>query len=121
MGAQTRRSLRRCLRRALEASIEDQLRLCREHSFKERWTVVGTCADAAISGASIVRRPDIQRLLSDAQSGQFEIVLAEALDRLSRDQEDWLVSSNGCASPASISSPSPRVKWTGFMWASRER
>lgn len=71
-----------------EASIEDQLRLCREHSVKERWTVVGTYADAAISGASIVRRPDIQRLLSDAQSGQFEIVLAEALDRLSRDQED---------------------------------
>ncbi|MBZ9738662.1 recombinase family protein [Mesorhizobium sp. CO1-1-4] len=71
-----------------EASIEDQLRLCREHSFKERWTVVGTYADAAISGAGIVRRPDIQRLLSDAQSGQFEIVLAEALDRLSGDQED---------------------------------
>lgn len=71
-----------------EASIEDQLRLCREHSFKERWTIVGTYADAAISGASIIRRPDIQRLLADAQSGQFEIVLAEALDRLSRDQED---------------------------------
>ncbi|MER8886129.1 recombinase family protein [Mesorhizobium sp. M0663] len=71
-----------------EASIEDQLRLCRERAARERWTVVGTYADAAVSGASIIRRPDIQRLLADAQSGQFEIVLAEALDRLSRDQED---------------------------------
>ncbi|MBZ9674058.1 recombinase family protein [Mesorhizobium sp. ES1-3] len=47
----------------------------------------GTYADAAISGARIISRPCIQRLLSDAQSGQFEIVLAEPLDRLSRDQE----------------------------------
>ncbi|MER9132633.1 recombinase family protein [Mesorhizobium sp. M0768] len=31
-----------------EASIEDQLRLCREHAARERWTVVGTYADAAI-------------------------------------------------------------------------
>lgn len=71
-----------------EASIEDQLRLCRELAAREKWAVVGTYADAAISGSSIIRRPDIQRLLADAQSGQFEIVLAEALDRLSRDQED---------------------------------
>ncbi|MEI9431878.1 recombinase family protein [Mesorhizobium sp. Cs1299R1N3] len=71
-----------------EASIEDQLRLCRELAAREKWTVVGTYADAAISGSSIIRRPDIQRLLANAQSGQFEIVLTEALDRLSRDQED---------------------------------
>ncbi|ESX64005.1 DNA resolvase [Mesorhizobium sp. LSHC420B00] len=71
-----------------EASIEDQLRLCRELAARERWTVVETYVDAAISGSSVIRRPDIQRLLADAQSGQFEIVLAEALDRLSRDQED---------------------------------
>ncbi|WP_352473197.1 recombinase family protein [Mesorhizobium sp. M0085] len=64
------------------------MRLCREHAAREKWTVVRTYADAAVSGASIIRRPDIQRLLADAQSGQFEIVLAEALDRLSRDQED---------------------------------
>ena len=68
-----------------EASIEDQLRLCREHAANEKWTVVECYSDAAISGASIIRRPGIQRLLADAQSGQFEVVLAEALDRLSRD------------------------------------
>ncbi|WP_309083333.1 recombinase family protein [Chelativorans sp.] len=71
-----------------EASIEDQLRLCREYAAREGWTVVQTYSDAAISGASIVRRPGIQQLLADAQRGRFKIVLAEALDRLSRDQED---------------------------------
>jgi site-specific DNA recombinase len=33
-------------------------------------------------------RPGYQSLLDDARSGQFDIVVAEALDRLSRDQED---------------------------------
>ena len=33
-------------------------------------------------------RPGVQALLQDAQRGRFEIVLAEALDRVSRDQAD---------------------------------
>lgn len=50
--------------------------------------MVGTYKDAGISGASMILRPGIQMLLQDAQTGQFDIVLAEALDRISRDQAD---------------------------------
>ncbi|WP_323009813.1 recombinase family protein, partial [Paracoccus sp. (in: a-proteobacteria)] len=71
-----------------EASIEDQLRICREQAKREKWKVVGTYKDAGISGASMILRPGIQALLQDAQAGQFDIVLAEALDRISRDQAD---------------------------------
>ncbi|PQZ47257.1 recombinase family protein [Ochrobactrum sp. MYb15] len=71
-----------------EASIEDQLRICREQAKRERWKIVGTYKDAGISGASMILRPGIQALLQDAQAGQFDIVLAEALDRISRDQAD---------------------------------
>lgn len=71
-----------------EASIEDQLRLCREQAGREHWRVTGTYQDAAISGASTVLRPGIQQLVRDAQRGAFTIVLAEALDRISRDQAD---------------------------------
>ena len=39
------------------------------------------------SGASLLRR-GIQELIQDAGRGRFEIVPAEAMDRLSRDQED---------------------------------
>ncbi|MFO1097882.1 MAG: recombinase family protein [Xanthobacteraceae bacterium] len=70
------------------ASIEDQFRICREYAAREKWKVVGTYHDAAISGASVILRPGIQSLLQDAQRGKFEIVLAEALDRVSRDQAD---------------------------------
>ncbi len=71
-----------------EASIEDQLRICREQAKREQWKIVGTYKDAGISGASMILRPGIQALLQDAQAGQFDIVLAEALDRISRDQAD---------------------------------
>ncbi len=70
------------------ASIEDQFRICREHAARETWHVVGTYHDAAISGASVIRRPGIQSLLQNVQRGRFEIALAEALDRMSRDQAD---------------------------------
>ncbi|MBN9530344.1 MAG: recombinase family protein [Alphaproteobacteria bacterium] len=70
-----------------DASIEDQLRLCRRHAEREGWTVVDSYSDRAISGASLLR-PGIQDLIGDAQRGRFELILTESLDRLSRDQAD---------------------------------
>jgi site-specific DNA recombinase len=70
------------------ASIEDQFRVCREHAGREGWQVVEAYQDAAISGASVILRPGVQSLLQDAQRRKFDIVLAEALDRVSRDQAD---------------------------------
>ncbi|KTD99963.1 resolvase [Sphingopyxis sp. H038] len=70
------------------ASIADQQRICRERAERERWQLVGSYEDAAISGASMILRPGIQSLLADAQAGKFDIVVAEALDRVSRDQAD---------------------------------
>ncbi len=70
------------------ASIEDQFRVCREHAEREGWKIVGTYRDSAISGDSVILRPGVQALLEDARRGAFEIVVAEALDRISRDQAD---------------------------------
>ena len=70
------------------ASIEDQFRICREHAARQGWTVTASYHDAAISGASMILRPGIQTLLADARCGKFDMVLAGALDRVSRDQAD---------------------------------
>ena len=70
-------------------SIDDQLRLCRE--FAERTglgEIVQTYADPKVSGASLITRPAAQRLLADCKARDFDVVLIESLDRLSRDQED---------------------------------
>ena len=70
-----------------EASIADQLRLCRERITAEGWDLVQVFQDRALSGASTLR-PGYQALLAGAREGGFDVVVAEALDRLSRDQED---------------------------------
>ena len=69
-----------------DASIEDQVRECRARAEREGWTVVEEYADHAISGATW-QRPKWQALLRDAKDRRFDIVLAESLDRFSRDQE----------------------------------
>jgi DNA invertase Pin-like site-specific DNA recombinase len=70
-----------------DASIEDQLNLCQAYAAANGLTVADSYCDRALSGASLLR-PGIQELLQDAQRGAFDIVIAEAMDRLSRDQED---------------------------------
>jgi len=69
-------------------SIEDRFRVCRERAEREGWKIVGTYKDSAISGDSVILRPGVQTLIEDARQGAFEIVVAEALDRISRDQAD---------------------------------
>ena len=69
-----------------EASIEDQVRTCKSRIETEGWVLVTTYADYAQSGASHLR-PGYQKLLADGRSGAFDVVVAEALDRLTRDQE----------------------------------
>ena len=61
--------------------------MCKERAEKDGYVVVNCYSDHAISGASMMR-PGIQMMMQDAASGQFNAVHAEALDRVSRDQED---------------------------------
>jgi len=70
-----------------DASIEDQIRLCKERAEQEGYTIIHCYTDHAVSGASLMR-PGIQALITDSMQGKFDVVISEALDRLSRDQED---------------------------------
>jgi site-specific DNA recombinase len=71
-----------------EASIDDQVRLCRERAERDGMTVTEIYTDYAISGGNLSNRPGMLSLLEAARRGAFDVVVAEALDRLSRDQED---------------------------------
>jgi site-specific DNA recombinase len=68
------------------ASIDDQVRVCRERIEREGWSYLHAYCDRAMSGTSHLR-PGYQKLLEDARNHLFDVVVAEALDRLSRDQE----------------------------------
>jgi DNA invertase Pin-like site-specific DNA recombinase len=71
-----------------DRSIEDQVALCRAICEREGLIVSAVYDDRAISGASTLNRLGWQRLMRDAKAGKFKVVVAEALDRISRDQED---------------------------------
>jgi site-specific DNA recombinase len=71
-----------------DRSIEDQFSLCRAHAKKLGATVVEEFQDRARSGASIIGRDGVISMMEAAKARQFDMVVVEALDRLSRDQED---------------------------------
>src|SRR5690606_34870948 len=68
-------------------SIDDQIRLCERVAKKEGWQIVGRFQDEAISGSSF-DRPGLNALRSAITAHATDIVLVEAIDRLSRDQAD---------------------------------
>ena len=69
-----------------DASIDDQIRICRVRAEREGWEVGEIFTDHAISGATLLR-PGYQALLAHLRGTKCDIVLAESLDRFSRDQE----------------------------------
>ena len=71
-----------------DSSIEDQVALCRGHARRQGLEVGQVYADRARTSASLVDRDGVLDLLADAKGGAFDVVLVEALDRLSRDQGD---------------------------------
>ena len=70
-----------------DASIADQMRVCRAFAERQGWTIAQEYSDHAVSGATLLRS-GFQALMRDALNRRFDVVLAESLDRFSRDQED---------------------------------
>jgi site-specific DNA recombinase len=70
-----------------QASIQDQIEVCRRYIERQGWKLVDTYGDAALSGGSRFR-PGFQKLLADVDRGIFDIVVVEALDRLGRKLAD---------------------------------
>src|SRR6056297_2525460 len=68
-------------------SIRDQLRMCRDYAAREGWVVVDEFFDEAMSGTRR-DRPGFKNLLEAVKAGACDIVLAENIDRLSRNQEE---------------------------------
>ena len=66
-----------------ESSIEDQVELCRRYADQRGWKIVNTFEDRALSGASDVR-PGFQAMKDAAERREFDVILSESLDRLSR-------------------------------------
>ena len=71
-----------------EKSIADQIALCRAHAAKNGQAIVAEYSDSARSGASTYNRPGLGQLMDAARERAFDVLIVEALDRLSRDMAD---------------------------------
>ena len=70
------------------ASIEDQIRRCRDEIARRGWQEAAVYSDREIPGTVAQRRPGYQQLQKAAKAKQFEVVMADELSRLSRDGEE---------------------------------
>jgi site-specific DNA recombinase len=70
-----------------DASIEDQIEVCRRYAAQHGLHVTATFQDRALSGASS-NRPGYRDLLLQSRRGAFDVVIVEALDRLARKLSD---------------------------------
>lgn len=66
-----------------EASIEQQIEWCVDLAKRYNLTVLDTYADKAISGRTD-NRPSFQRMMADAKTGKFDVVLAWKSNRMGR-------------------------------------
>jgi hypothetical protein len=65
-----------------DASIDDQVRICRVEIERHGWEIVEVYPDRALSGTSRFR-PAFQQLQVDAEARRFDVIIVEALDPLS--------------------------------------
>lgn len=72
-----------------DRSIDDQIAHCREIAARESFAVVATFEDRAASGASAVNRPGFLAMMRSAERRDFDVIIAEDIDRISRDQGDY--------------------------------
>ena len=67
-----------------KTSLQDQEQSIKTYIESQNWTLTEVYRDEGISGAEEYRE-DLQRLLSDADKGKFDIVVVDKTDRLARD------------------------------------
>ncbi|MCQ5128167.1 recombinase family protein [Butyricicoccus faecihominis] len=70
-----------------EESIDAQLHAIEAYTKANHLLLCGSYIDRAKS-ATTDQRPEFQRMIADAQRGQFEVVVVHKLDRFSRDRYD---------------------------------
>ncbi|MDR0851679.1 MAG: recombinase family protein [Clostridiales Family XIII bacterium] len=70
-----------------DASIEQQLKECREYCEQKDITLIGEYADRAMTGTND-NRPEFQRMIKDSAKGYFQAVVCWKVDRFARNRYD---------------------------------
>jgi site-specific DNA recombinase len=71
-----------------DTSVEDQFLLCNRFAERQGYKVVAKFCDRAKSATTLHDRDGLFKLREAAKRGEFDLVIVESFDRLSRDLED---------------------------------
>lgn len=74
--------------RQTDQSIEGQVADCRAFAERHDIDILEIYADRHISGKSVDRRYEFQRMIEDAQDHKFDAVIVWKIDRFGRDRQD---------------------------------
>ena len=69
-------------------SPETQEQRCRDEITRRGWELVEAYYDGGVSG-SLASRPALDQLRAAALAGEVEVIVANTLDRFTRDEEQW--------------------------------
>lgn len=72
-----------------DRSVDDQIAFCREVAIREGFTVAMMFEDRAVSGSSAINRPGFIAMMRAAEAKLFDVIVAEDMDRIFRDQGDY--------------------------------
>ena len=70
-----------------EQSIEGQIAVCEEYAKKNKYTIVGTYIDRALTGTND-NRPQFKKMIEDSSKKYFNGVIVYQLDRFARNRYD---------------------------------
>lgn len=70
--------------KADKTSLDEQLNQCKKVCIERGWEVGGEYQDAGISGHLLEERLGLQKMITDAKSGKFDLVVVKDFDRLAR-------------------------------------
>ncbi|MGE8080044.1 recombinase family protein [Peribacillus loiseleuriae] len=71
-------------------SIVNQVSFFKRFIEERNWTMVDIYSDEGVSGTSIKKRAELQRLLKDAKLKRFDCVLFKSVSRFARDLKDGI-------------------------------
>jgi site-specific DNA recombinase len=75
---------------------QNQEAACRKHAAQKGYVVSAVYCDDGISASTFKHRPAYSRMMADAQAGKFDVLVASAEDRLSRQPKEKLMLLAAC-------------------------
>jgi len=71
------------------SALKNQIEEAKQKIKSKGWELIDSYVDEGISGTSVEKRDEYNRLLRDIKTDKFDIVVVKSIDRMNRESTDW--------------------------------